>query len=163
MLKKHKDILVLNRDLLISGTVAFFVSAMATQLYAEHTNNNSNTNDVAVSIVSISSGYFVSIPLFTILFYFGNRDKYEDSSPVKNTNHRIMSLMIRKILAIRSVSELVYLITRFVVIYNILLLTTIEPYIASMISSLSASALSYIVVNLSARNLKLFGSKIKHQ
>ncbi|HEY6667910.1 MAG TPA: hypothetical protein VI033_02050, partial [Candidatus Nitrosopolaris sp.] len=101
--------------------------------------------------------------LFTILFYFGNRDKYEDISPVKNTNHRIMFLMIRKILAIRSVSELVYLITRFVVIYNILLLTTIEPYIASMISSLSASALSYIVVNLSARNLKLFGSKIKHQ
>jgi hypothetical protein len=41
-------------------------------------------------------------------------------------------------------------------------LTTIEPYLASMISSLSASALSYIVVNLSARNLKLFGSKIKH-
>jgi acetyl-CoA synthetase len=33
-LKKHRDILVLNRDLLISGTVAFFVSAMATQLYA---------------------------------------------------------------------------------------------------------------------------------
>jgi hypothetical protein len=162
LLKKHRDILVLNRDLLISGTVAFFVSAMATQLYAEHT-NNSNINDVIVSIVSISSGYFVSIPLFTILFYFDNRGKYEDSSPVKNTNHRIMSLMIRKILAIRSVSELVYLFTRFVVVYNILLLTTIEPYLASMISSLSASALSYIVVNLSARNLKLFGSKIKHQ
>jgi hypothetical protein len=159
MLKKHKDLLVLNRDLLISGTVAFLVSAMATQLYAEHTNNN-NTNDLAISIVSILSGYFVSIPLFTILFYFDNRGKFEDSSPVKNTNHRIMSLMIRKILAIRSVSELVYLFTRFVVVYNILLLTTIEPYIASMISSLSASALSYIVVNLSARNLKLFG-KIK--
>lgn len=143
---KHRNILMLNKDLLFSGTVAFFVSAGITELYSKYDNN-----DFRISIVSIVTGFCISIPLFAFLFYMDNKRSQEDKS--------FRTLIMNKIVALYSVSNMINIAARFVIIYGLLKLA-LEPYEASMLSSLGASALSYFVTNeLASKYFRLFNTK----
>ena len=61
---KYRNNLELNKNLMLSGTAAFFVSAAVTELYSKH-----NNNDFWISIVLILTGFSISVPLFAFLFY----------------------------------------------------------------------------------------------
>ena len=142
---KYRNFLEFNKNLIISGTVAFFVSAAITQLYS-----NYNNSDFWTSIVSILTGFSISIPLFAFLFYMDNKHSRKDKKSFR-------TVIIKKIVALYSISNLVNVVVRFIIIYELLKLE-VEPYEASMLSSLCASGLSYFVTNLASKFFKLFKS-----
>ena len=97
--KKYRDILLFNRNLLISGTVGFFVSVLATQIIVEI--DISSAFDI--SIVTILIGYCASKPLFIILFHRDNKQKYKKSYDRNNrfkdfgANHKTFNCRISRI------------------------------------------------------------------
>jgi hypothetical protein len=68
------------------------------------------------------------------------------------------SLIIKKLVALYSISNILNVVARFIIIYELLKLE-IEPYEASMLSSLCASGLSYFITNLASKAFKGFRSK----
>jgi hypothetical protein len=141
---KYRNFLEFNKNLIISGTVAFFASAAITQLYS-----NYNNSDFWISAVSILTGFSISIPLVAFLFYMDNKHSKKDKS--------FRTVIIKKIVELYSISNVVNVVVRFIIIYELLKLE-VEPYEASMLSSICASCLSYFVTNLASKSFKLFKS-----
>jgi O-antigen/teichoic acid export membrane protein len=89
---KYRNFLEFNKNLILSGTVAFFVSAAITQLYSKYDNN-----DFWISTVSILTGFSISIPLFAFLFYTDNKHSRKDKS--------FRTVIIKKLVALYSISN----------------------------------------------------------
>ena len=67
--QKHRDYILLNKNILISGILAFFGGAAFTQVYSQHDSNN-----LTNSLMTLGAEYGICIPLFAVLFYFDNKD-----------------------------------------------------------------------------------------
>jgi hypothetical protein len=81
---KYKNYLLFNKNLIISGILAFFAGAIFTQLYSEY-----DLNTLRNSFITLTIEYGVYIPLFVMLYYIDNKDKYID----KLTNKKNYSLI----------------------------------------------------------------------
>jgi hypothetical protein len=69
---KYKDLIFLNKNIIVAGICAFFSAAFVTQFYyAQY-----NESHIANSIVALISEYSVYIPIFGLLFYRDNRDRH---------------------------------------------------------------------------------------
>jgi hypothetical protein len=149
---KYKEIILFNKNLIISGVGAFFISAYVSQLYSQF-----DKNEFANSLVALATEYAVYIPLFSILFYFDNRQRYVDPITGKKKSKQIRD-DIKKLLAAFSVSEVIYSITRVVTQYGLLLHQELklEPYEASMVSSLTAWGIFLVAINGMAKLTRLF-------
>lgn len=146
----YRDYILLNKNILVSGVFAFFGGALFTQLYAQYDNNN-----LSNSIVTLSVEYAIYIPLFALLFYMDNRNKYVDPLTGRKDKKRIKS-DIKKLIAAFSVSELIFSFSKIAIHYELLQNFMVEPYQASMIGSLTAWAIFLISINLSVKAVKLF-------
>jgi hypothetical protein len=71
-----------------------------------------------------------------------------------------MNQIYKRLIAVGSVSDVIYIGSRFLLLYS-LLQTTLQPFEASMISSVASSAFSYAAINIGAKKFKLFGSASK--
>ena len=91
---KYKNYILFNKNLIISGILAFFSGAIFTQLYSEY-----NQNNLRNSIVTLTIEYGVYIPLFTLLYYIDNKDKYLDKLTNKKNNSLIKHDIIRLLTA----------------------------------------------------------------
>ncbi len=151
---RYKGFLLFNKNMIISGTAAFIVSAFVTQAYAAY-----SSNDLVNSILTILVGYAVSIPLFAILFHHDNKHRFTDPVTGK-VDYSIMNQIYKRLIAVGSISDVIFIGSRFLLLYY-LLQTSLQPYEASMISSVTSSALSYAAINLGAKKLGLFGSSQK--
>jgi hypothetical protein len=67
--QKHRDYILLNKNILISGILAFFGGAAFTQVYSQHDSNN-----LTNSLMTLGAEYGIYILLFAVLFYFDNKD-----------------------------------------------------------------------------------------
>jgi len=147
---KHRNYILFNKNMIISGIFAFIVGTFFTQIYAQHEKNN-----FLNSIVTLSVEYAVYIPLFGFLYYLDNKEKYIDQSGKKN--YAIIKNDILKLFAIFSISEIVFSVSK-VSIHFQLMQISFEPYLASMIASLSAWFIFLVIINLGAKIVKLFKS-----
>ena len=127
---KYRDYFLFNKNLILSGTSAFFVSAFVAQLYA-----SLNTNALANSIVALVADYGIYIPFFAFLFYRDNKRRYIDPLTGKKDSKRLR-YDIKKLFAAFSFSEIIFAITRTSIHYQFLQVG-MEPYQASMIASLT--------------------------
>lgn len=150
--QKYRNYILLNKNILVSGIFAFFGGALFTQLYAQYDNNN-----LANSIVTLSVEYAIYIPLFALLFYIDNRNRYIDPLTGRKYKNRIKS-DIKKLVAAFSVSELIFSFSKIAIHYELLQMSMVEPYQASMIGSLAAWAIFLVSINLSVKAVKLFRS-----
>ena len=148
--QQYRDYILLNKNILVSGVFAFFGGALFTQLYAQYDNNN-----LSNSIVTLSVEYAIYIPLFALLFYMDNRNKYVDPLTGRKDKKRIKS-DIKKLIAAFSVSELIFSFSKIAIHYELLQTSMVEPYQASMIGSLAAWAIFLVSINLSVKAVKLF-------
>ena len=148
-LTRHKRFVLFNKNLIISATAGFIVSALATQIYAKNSHNNLTTSGIALAVE-----YAVYIPLFVLLFYIDNRSRYVDASTGQK-NTRLIRQDVKKLLAAFSISEVIYSLARFVTQYY-LLEYDIEPYQASMISDIIAWTVFFVAINSIANLVKLF-------
>jgi hypothetical protein len=146
----YRDYILLNKNILVSGVFAFFGGALFTQLYAQYDNNN-----LSNSIVTLSVEYAIYIPLFALLFYMDNRNRYVDPLTGRKDKKRIKS-DIKKLIAAFSVSELIFSFSKIAIHYELLQTSMVEPYQASMIGSLTAWAIFLVSINLSVKAVKLF-------
>lgn len=147
--EKYKYYILFNKNLIISGIFAFFAGAIFTQYYAEYDQNN-----FANSIFTLTIEYGVYIPLFAILYYIDNKEKYVDKITNKK-NYRLIREDIKKLLAIFSISEIVFIISKILIHYELLQIN-VEPYKASMIGSICAWIIFFAVINYSVKIFKLF-------
>jgi hypothetical protein len=147
--QKYRNYILLNKNILLSGIFAFFGGAIFTQLYAQYDNNN-----LANSIVTLSAEYAIYIPLFALLFYLDNKNRYIDPLTGKKLKDRL-KCDIKKLVAAFSVSELIFSFSKIAIHYQLLQLYT-EPYQASMIASLIAWIIFLVSINLSIKAVKLF-------
>jgi hypothetical protein len=148
---KYKDLILLNKNIVVAGICAFFSAAFVTQFYY----TQYNESHIANSIVALISEYSVYFPIFGLLFYRDNRYRYINLLTGKK-DFKLIKTDIRKLLTALSISEAAYSLSKISVTYQFLQLG-IMPYQASMLGSLAASTVSILLINfLIIRVLKLF-------
>lgn len=139
---KYKNYILFNRNLIISGIVAFFAGAIFTQLYSEYDLNNFRN-----SFITLTIEYGVYIPLFAMLYYIDNKNKYLDNLTNKK-NYSLIKQDIKKLLTAFSISEIVFSISKILIHYQLLQIS-VEPYKASMVGSICAWIIFFVVINYS--------------
>ncbi len=146
---KYRNAILFNKNLIISGAAGFFASAYTSQIYSSY-----NDNALANSAVALATEYVVYLPLFAVLYYRDNKQRYIDPATGRKDGAQIRR-DIKKLFAAFSVSEIIFSITRVLSQYEILQFGT-EPYAASMISSITAWAAFFLAINLMAKLVRLF-------
>src|ERR671933_584773 len=152
LISKYKSVFLFNKNLILSGIGGFFISAYVSELYTQF-----DTSEFANSLIALATEYAVYIPLFSVLFYVDNRQKYLDPATGKKNNKRIMD-DIKKLFVAFSLSEIIYSVTRITTQYGLLVHQelNIETYEASMVSSLAAWGVFPIAINVMAKLTRLF-------
>jgi hypothetical protein len=149
--KKYRDILLFNRNLLLSGTVGFLVSIIATQIIVELDINGA----FDISVITILIGYCVSKPFFIFLFHRDSKKKYGHPMPY-TMGSRILNRTIKHLIIAYLVFDIVYIVSRFLIMYALLLDARTGALEASIISSICASSLSYLLTNITIKLGKMF-------
>lgn len=105
-----------------------------------------NKDHIANSIVALSTEYSVYIPLFALLFYIDNRHRYIDPITGKK-DFKTIKRDIKKLFTAFSISEIAFSLSNISFTYEFLQLGAL-PYQASMLGSLAASVISFVLINL---------------
>lgn len=147
---KYRSYILFNKNIIISGALAFIVGTFFTQFYSQYEKNN-----FVNSIVTLSVEYTVYIPLFAFLYYLDNKEKYIDQNGKKK--YAIIKKDIIKLFSIFSISELIFSVSKVSIHFQLMQLS-FEPYLASMIGSFTAWFIFLVAINLGARIVKLFES-----
>lgn len=145
---RYRDYILFNKNLLISGTCALLTGALVAQLYGTF-----DHSAAANSLISLVTEYSVYIPIFAYLFYRDNRYRYVD--PFGKIDRKKVLNDVKKLLAVFSISEIIYSITRGYTHYQILVSGT-EPYQASILASIIAWAVFSLCINFSVKLVRLF-------
>jgi len=145
---RYRSYILLNKNIIISGILAFFSAAIITQYYSQY-----NSNHLFSSIIALTTEYAIYIPLFVYLYYRDNRSRYDPVSGTKNSF--AIKRDVKKFFAVFSISEIVYAAAK-ILLQNELLGAMEEPYQASMISSLAAWVFYLIAINATVKMVKLF-------
>ena len=149
--RKYKDYILFNKNIIIAGTAALIVGTFFTQFYAQQ-----NKNNFLNSIVTLSVEYAVYLLLFGLFYYFDNKEKYVDPLSGKK-NYAIIKNDIIKLFAIFTISEVIYSVSKVSIHFQLMQLS-FEPYQASMIGSFTAWFIFLVVINYSAKIVRLFKS-----
>ena len=148
---KYKDLILLNKNIIVAGVCAFFSAAFVTQFYY----TQYDQSHIANSIIALLTEYSVYIPLFSILFYYDNRYRYFNPLTGKKDFNTIKT-DIKKLLTAFPISEVAYSLSKISITYQFLQLGVV-PYQASMLGSLAASTISLALINfMVTRVVRLF-------
>ncbi len=141
-MKLNQQLLQINRNVLICFIVSASLSAVVAQLLSDYENYLNTT-------FTIIFGYIVYFGIFSCLFYWDNKGRYETMKS---------SLIRRELLALVSsfgVGEIIYLGVRWPSLYYFLEIG-IEPFLASLISEIISTAFYMITVTVFLRKTKTF-------
>jgi hypothetical protein len=135
--------------MIIAGIAGFIVSAIAAEFYTSLTQN-----DLLSSLATVLTGFGVSTFIFVILFLIEYRMMYVDSS-----TGRIDSVILRKLFKKLGAAwwwgGIINNVSRFVILYYLFSID-FDPSDASILSSLTASGVSYLSINLVLRRFGVF-------
>ena len=149
---KYYNTFSLNKNLLISGIIGFLVSIVVAHISAEY-----SVDFVLNSALTVIAGYLTYKTVFAILFHIDNKQKYTRRLTGKLNFQKFKQILIKMLFA-SSVFDIVNNITRFILMIQLLKweYTAVE---ATTISSIVASVLSYVIINIIMRYIHVFGSK----
>ena len=153
--KKYKETILMNKNLLISGIFGFLSSAVVAELYAAYSPNNALTSTVTVLV-----GFIIYKISFMILFHIDNKQKYTNKFTSK-INFNILKQIIKKMVFAWSIFDIVNNLSRWILLFELLIIG-FRPFEAAIISSIVASSLSYLSINIISRRIKLFSSLKKN-
>jgi hypothetical protein len=148
---KYKETILFNKNLLIADTFSLFVSALFSEIYFILINSSYLANSIFTALVE----YSVDTPMFFVLYYIDNRHKYiiQDGNNSNNrltanrqkTDTRKMRNDIVRLLGAFSICDVMYVVIKVFVQYQLLQQTNLQPYQAAMLSSLiGMGRVSYI-------------------
>ncbi len=141
-MRLNQQLVQINRNFLICFIVSASLSAVIAQLLSDYENYLNTT-------FTIIFGYMIYFGIFSCLFYRDNRERYKTMKS---------SLIKGELLALVSsfgVGEIIYLGIRWPTLYYFLEIG-IEPYLASLISEVIATACYMITVTVFLRKTKTF-------
>ena len=141
-MKLNPQLLQINRNFLICFIISASLSAVAAQLLVEYENYLNTT-------ITIVIGYIIYFGIFSILFYFDNKERY------KSMKSNLMKRELRTLISSFGVGEIVYLGIRWPTLYYFLEIG-IEPYLASLISEIIATGCYMVSVTVFLRKTKTF-------
>lgn len=141
-MKVNQQLPQINRNFIICFIVSASLSAVVAQSLTGYENHLTTT-------IIIISGYAVYFGIFSVLFYWDNKNRYKQMSS---------SLIKKEILSMISsfgVGEIIYLAIRWPSLYYFLEINT-EPYIASLVSEIIATVCYMTSVTIFLRKTKTF-------
>lgn len=141
-MKLNPQLLQINRNFLICFVISASLSAIASQLLGNHENYLNTT-------ITIVVGYMVYFGIFSILFYLDNKERY------KSMKSKLIKKELISMISSFGVGEIIYLGIRWPTLYYFLEIG-IEPYIASLISEVIATACYMGSVTIFLRKTKTF-------
>ena len=141
-MKLNQQILQINRNFLICFVISASLSALFSQML-------SNYDSFLNTTLTIIFGYIVYFGIFTSLFYLDNKKRY------KNMSSKFIKKEIISLISSFGIGEIIYLGTRWPSLYYFLEVG-IEPYQASLISEVIATALYMMSVTIFLRKTKTF-------
>jgi hypothetical protein len=141
-MKLNQQLLQINRNFLICFVISASLSAVAAQLLEEHENYLNTT-------ITIVIGYIIYFGIFSVLFYFDNKDRY------KSMKSNMMKKELLALISSFGVGEIIYLGIRWPSLYYFLEIG-IEPYLASLISEIISTACYMTSVTVFLRKTKTF-------
>ena len=141
-MKLNQQLLQINRSFLI----CFIVSASLSAVFAQVLSNYDSYLNTTFTIIF---GYIVYFGIFSSLFYLDNKERY------KTMKSNLIKKELLTLLSSFGVGEIIYLGIRWPTLYYFLEIG-IEPYIASLISEVIATACYMISVTIFLRKTKTF-------
>ena len=141
-MRLNQQLLQINKNFLICFIVSASLSAVIAQLLSDYENYLNTT-------FTIIFGYMIYFGIFSCLFYRDSRERYKTMKS---------SLIKRELFALTSsfgIGEIIYLGTRWPTLYYFLEIG-IEPYLASLISEVIATACYMTTVTVFLRKTKTF-------
>jgi hypothetical protein len=149
--QQYRDIILFNKNLIISALGSLVLTAIITQYYYY----NTSSNNFEVSLVSLLIEYVIETPLFFLLYYIDNKKIYIDPL-TGGKNLSTVKTDLKKLFAVFSLSDVICGVAQISFEFNLLQHSTVEPYQASVYGSLIAWAMFFVIVNFSARSVRLF-------
>ncbi|MFB5605340.1 MAG: hypothetical protein ACE5R5_08920 [Nitrosarchaeum sp.] len=141
-MKMNQQLLQINRNFIICFIVSASLSAVVAQLLSGYENHLTTT-------ITIATGYVIYFGIFSVLFYLDNKKRY------KQMQSSLIKKEIISMISSFGMGEIVYLAIRWPSLYYFLEIN-IEPYIASIISEVIATACYMMAVTVILRKTKTF-------
>jgi hypothetical protein len=150
--RNHKASILFNRNLIIAATCSAILSSVFSDLYFNIQSENANykdasNRDLTNSVLTLAIEYSIDTPIFAFLYYRDNRHLYLDSLTGKKDTSKIKS-DIKKLFAVFSVTDVMYIVVRIAAQYQLMQQTGLEPFETSIISSVVAWLSFFILVNI---------------
>ena len=139
----------MNKNLLIAGIFGFLVSAAIAEIYAIYSPSN-----VLTSTITVLVGFIIYKISFIVLFHIDNKRKYTNRF-TSGINFNRLKQIIKKMIFAWSIFDIVNNLSRWIILYE-LLLTGFRPFEAAILSSIAASSLSYLSINIISKRIKIF-------
>jgi hypothetical protein len=141
-MKLNQQLLQINRNFIICFIASASLSAVAAQLLADYDNYLTTT-------ITIIIGYVIYFGLFSSLFYLDNKKRY------KTMKSKLIKKELLTLISSFGIGEVIYLGIRWPSLYYFLEVG-IEPYLASIISEIIATACYMVSVTVFLRKTKTF-------
>ncbi len=139
----------MNKNLLIAGIFGFIASAVIAEIYAVYSPSN-----VLTSTITVLVGFIIYKISFIVLFHIDNKRKYTNRVTSRINFNRLKQI-IKKMIFAWSIFDIVNNLSRWIILYE-LLLTGFRPFEAAVLSSIAASSLSYLSINIISKHIKIF-------
>jgi hypothetical protein len=139
----------MNKNLLIAGMFGFLVSAVIAEIYAIY-----SPSDVLTSTITVLVGFLIYKISFIVLFHIDNKRKYTNRFTSRINFNRLKQI-IKKMIFAWSIFDIVNNLSRWIILYELLIIG-FRPFEAAILSSIAASSLSYLSINIILRRIKLF-------
>jgi hypothetical protein len=147
--KKYRETILMNKNLLIAGMFGFLVSAVIAEIYAIY-----SPSDVLTSTITVLVGFIIYKISFIVLFHIDNKRKYTNRFTSRINFNRLKQI-IKKMIFAWSIFDIVNNLSRWIILYELLIIG-FRPFEAAILSSIAASSLSYLSINIISRRIKIF-------
>jgi hypothetical protein len=139
----------MNKNLLIAGMFGFLVSAVIAEIYAIY-----SPSDVLTSTITVLVGFMIYKISFIVLFHIDNKRKYTNRFTSRINFNRLKQI-IKKMIFAWSIFDIVNNLSRWIILYELLIME-FRPFEAAILSSIAASSLSYLSINMILKHIKIF-------
>ena len=139
----------MNKNLLIAGMFGFLVSAVIAEIYAIY-----SPSDVLTSTITVLVGFIIYKISFIVLFHIDNKRKYTNRFTSRINFNRLKQI-IKKMIFAWSIFDIVNNLSRWIILYELLIMG-FRPFEAAILSSIAASSLSYLSINIISKRIKIF-------
>ena len=139
----------MNKNLLIAGIFGFLVSAAIAEIYAVYSPSN-----VLTSTITVLGGFIIYKISFIVLFHIDNKRKYTNRF-TSGINFNRLKQIIKKMIFAWSIFAIVNNLSRWIILYEFLIIG-FRPFEAAILSSIAASSLSYLSINIISKRIKIF-------